>query len=121
MDDTLYDKIIQLTAPILGREILTLEDVNSLPDGTVVIGLYPTDPKEQLFEIKRVQHHDRISIYAAPHNIYKSQPARWRYEISGAGPHKLGKGLEDVRLWVVPEPVEPPVEGGDEVWATMLL
>jgi hypothetical protein len=121
MNDTLYDKIIQLEVPVTGKELLTLEDVNSLPEGEVVIGLYPTDPKESLYIIKRVQHHDRISTYAVPHHIYIEQPAKWQYEVSGYGQYQLGTGLDEIRLWLPPEPVEPPVEDGDEVWVTMLL
>jgi hypothetical protein len=121
MNETKFDRYIQLAAPVLGQNLLVIEDIDALPDDTIVLGLFPMAPKESLYQIVRRQHHDRISTYAVPYNIYKPQPAKWQYEITGYGQYTLGNGPEDIRLWIPPEPVEPIDEGGDVVWATMIF
>jgi hypothetical protein len=121
MRETPYDRYLQLAIPTSGKKLLSIEDINALPDGEVLIGLYPMDPKESLYKIVRRQHHDRISTYAVPHHIYKEQPAKWHYEVTGAGKYELGSTSSHIRLWRLTAPVEPAEEHGDEVWATMLI
>lgn len=103
------------------QKILTIEDVNRLPEGTRLLGFFPGFPEAQIYTLKRIAQHDRISTYAVPYHDYKEQPATWPYEITGYGQHQLGNDEAHIRLWIPPEPVEPEDEGGDEVWATMLI
>jgi hypothetical protein len=103
------------------QKLLTIDDINHLPEGTIALGHFPGFPEASLYIIKRIAHHDRISTYAIPYHEYKEQPAIWPYEITGYGQYELGNTPADIRLWIPPEPVEPEDEGGDEVWATMLV
>jgi hypothetical protein len=103
------------------QKILTVDDINNLPEGIQMLGFFPGHPEAHMYVLKRIAHHDRVSTYAIPHHDYKEQPALWPYEITGYGQHQLGNDAAHIRLWIPPEPVEPEDEGGDEVWATMLV